>query len=164
MSREYENAFDHELSKIKKDLDILKKRKAKMRVLCSHCHKNGKLALEPVSKEKGMYECVKCGEVFHLDLLSIEELNSAFAIFHDSLNQIKCLADTDDTDTIDKAIIQTIGELHYNLKESIDIYQRLVLTSGSKKKKKKRQRDEEPSGSYGYGSLSSFGNRRSPKY
>lgn len=160
----YENSFDQDLSKLERDLAALKKKKAKMRVLCSHCYKNGKLAVSAVARERGLYQCEKCGEVFHLELIKVDELQAAYAIFHDALNQIKCLADTDETNTIDRAIIQTVGELQYNLKESIELYDRLVLTTGSKKKKKKRNREEEPSGSYGFSSISSFGNRRSTRY
>lgn len=149
--------FDAELASIEKSLEELKKRKNKMKVVCSHKSKSGKAKLEPVNRENGLFQCTKCGEMFHLDFITKEQVNAAYSVMHDTINQIKFLSNVGDEG--DSQLVTSLGELLYNLKECTDLYDKMVSNTYKKKKKKNKFREEEY-GSYGTAAMSTMGGGR----
>lgn len=148
--------FELEVTKVDKIIEEAKKKKAKLRVICDHCKKNGKLNLDPVAKERGLFICNKCGEPMHLDKLSQQEIQTAIGVASDMINQIKCFADAE----TDAKIIASVGEVLYNLKQTVELYDKIVIQAGNnnkkKKKKNKHKNDSDNYGSYGTSGLNSF--------
>lgn len=149
--------FDAELANIEKSLEELKKKKNKMKVVCSHKSKSGKPKLEPVNREKELFQCTKCGEIFHLDFITKDQVNAAYSVMHDTINQIKFLSNVDDEG--ESQLVTSLGELLYNLKESTELYDKMINSIYKKPKKKKKFREEEY-GSYGTAAMSTMGGGR----
>lgn len=151
-----DKTYDFQSRKIDSEIERLNKEKAKLRVVCDHNDpETGKLdTLTLIDKQHGLWRCERCKEVFHLDLLTRESLNCSYGFIHDMISQLKCLTGGKELDT---AVTVKLGELLFNLKEAINLYDNLIINAG-KKKNKNRNRDynnnNNGSGRYGASALS----------
>lgn len=150
--------FQSKMNQIQEMRRQVEQEAKKIKVQCSHQNEKGKLKIFPVS-DNDDFECKYCGTRFNMKQLSRAELATATKTVTDALEQIRCYSDVH----ADAKRITHIGELIYNLQESVEHYDRVVDVygrgKGKGKKKKNRDRDDQELGSYGMG-LSFMSGRR----
>lgn len=145
----------HEIEQATKDIQ---KQRRKIMIKCSHHNHNGKLKIESIDDE-GTYRCKICKAVFNMNPIKKEDLEEAVEIVHNALQQIRCHA-ANSSDAEEK-IVKLMGELDFNLQESVEIYDRIVRIymkgEGKNKDKKKRYDDDASFGRWGGQPISFLG-------
>lgn len=123
----------------------------KFQIACSHQNEKGKLKIKPIS-DNNDYQCKYCGTQFNMNKISKADLTSAAKTIHDAIQQVRSFADPD----TDEKRITLLGELDYNLQESVELYERTYDAYGNgqgrnknKGKNKNKNRDDNDLGSYG---------------
>lgn len=146
------------MSDILEEKKKLDKKLAKVAIPCSHTNDKGKLKIEFL--DNGLARCKKCGSVFSFETISHDSLDKAVRTVHNAINQIKAL--TEDPDR-EQGVINSLGQLDYNLKETAELYKKTVSNYG-KGGKKKNKKQYDSFGSYGAGSIEFIGGKKKNKY
>lgn len=123
----------------------IEKKLRKVKIPCSHTNSNGKLKVEFI--KGSLARCKKCGTKFDFEFIPFEELERAQMILHNAVNQIKAFSDDPERE---QAVINTLGDVDYNLFEIVELYKRTINAFGKHKNKKKKNDDE--FGAYGISS------------
>lgn len=154
MSKKKKNLLKEKLKKIEKVRREMEKERKKIVVECSHQNEKGKLKIYPVN-EHGEYECKYCKTRFNMNPISSADLREAVKTLHDAIQQIRCYSDIDE----DENLIIMLGELDYNLQETVELYDRTRALFGRGSGKKSRKEDDD-FGAYGSGALSFIGGKK----
>lgn len=142
MSKEY----NQELNAYSKEIKQLEKKMAVIRVQCSHQDKHGNLQVKSVGGD--MFKCRQCEETFKLNPVDTNQLKASYSILSDAINQIKVMADPKE----DEVVIKTLGQLQFNIKEAITLYE-TTMNQDKKKKKNKKKNKSDNYGNYGNAGL-----------
>lgn len=155
MAKDYEKDND-EIYQLEKKVRDLKKKKVSK---CNHRKPNGKLALRLLVD--GRFECKRCGEVFSMDQIKKRDIDNALMVVHDMINQTRCLTNPDKQR--DVRISEDLGVLNFDLKESAELYERIVRKAGNNRdqdRDRDRNRNRDDRDGFGlYSPLSLSGNR-----
>lgn len=145
------------LEKAQKELD---KEKAKIAIPCSHTNDKGKLKVEFLRGH--LARCKRCGAKFDFAVVSDDDLDKAFMVVHNVLNQIKALSD----DPVgEEKLIKSLGELDFNLKETKKLYRKTIEAAAKNNGNKKKNKNKgDQFGSYGASNVEFIANGKRKKY
>lgn len=147
--------FNDEMSKVLELEREIKKKKTEIMIKCSHQKENGKLKIYPLN-EKGDYKCKKCGEEFNMNSIARSEIEDAIETIHNAIQQIRSFARPEE----DFKLIRDLGALDFNLRETGELYDRVVNLYGKGKKNKNKNHDRDDFGLSGHNALNFIGSKR----
>ena len=140
-----------DIEDLKEAQKAISKKIEKAKIPCSHSNDNGKIKIRFLDEGTTRVQCKRCGEIFDFRTVDGETLRNAVTVVHNAINQIKALSDNPREE---KKLINTLGEMDYNLKNLIEIYDATTksFNKGNGKKKKKNH-DYDSFGQFGAGSV-----------
>lgn len=142
------------MSDLMEEKKKIEKKISRAGIPCSHTNDKGKVKVEFLGKGN-LVRCKKCGTKFDFTVIQMDDLEAAQRLIHNAINQIKALSDDPERE---QSVIRSLGELDYNLKETVDLYRKSVDNFGKGKKNKKHH--DSDFGSYGMGSINFIGGKK----
>lgn len=142
------------MSDLMEEKKKLEKKMGKISIPCSHTNDNGKVKFDFLGKGN-LVRCKKCGCTFDFGTIDPDDLHKAVLTVHNAINQVKSMTDDPNREA---GVINTLGNLDYNMKEMEELYRKTVFNyhKGGKKKKNRKNNDF---GQYGYNNIDFIGTK-----